>query len=174
MTNTDVLSPPAPARPAPAAHEPLLPPPRSSWTAARIVAVVLGSILGVAGLGLVTAGGTVGWAAATQRDSSGYFHTDTQRLTTDGFALTSDVIELGDEARSDVIVEDLVDVRLRATSSDPATPVFVGIARTSDVDAYLRNVAHDVVTDLDGDRAEVDHRTVDGDATPADPRAQAF
>ena len=125
--------------------------PRVGWTAGRVVLAVIGSILGLIGLGALLLGGVVTWAALTQCDD-GFFHTDDERFSSAGYAIVSDKIDLGTDAQpGDWGVEpgDLFRVRLRATSSNADVPIFIGIARTDDVEAYLTNVPHDVVRDVD-------------------------
>ena len=46
--------------------------------------------------------------------------------------------------------------------ANAVVPVFVGIGRTTDVNRYLRGIAHDVVADVDLDPFSVDYRTVTG------------
>ena len=52
-------------------------------------------------------------------------------------------------------------------------PVFVGIARTADVERYLGATAHSVLTDVNLDPFEADYRTHDGGRPPAAPADQA-
>src|SRR5262245_61684006 len=47
----------------------------SSWTAGRITALVIGSILGLVSICLLGAGGTALWADLTLRDPAGYVTT---------------------------------------------------------------------------------------------------
>jgi hypothetical protein len=154
-----------------------VPPRPSGWTAGRIVLVVIGSLLALLALGVLAAGAALTWGATTQRDDDGYFATDAEQLSSAGYAITSDEIDLGSDVRprrwgSDI--GDLVRVRFRATPVDPDQPVFVGIARSSDVDEYLADVAHDVVRDVDFDPFRVDYRTVTGDRDLAPPDEQDF
>ena len=51
-------------------------------------------------------------------------------------------------------------------------PVFVGIARTRDVDAYLDRSAHATLTDVEVDPFEADYRTTGGLTRPAAPGTQ--
>ena len=62
-------------------------------------------------------------------------------------------------------------LRVRAESND-GKPVFVGIARTSDVEDYLRGTAHDVVTDVEYDPFDADYDARRGDREPAAPARQ--
>jgi hypothetical protein len=50
--------------------------------------------------------------------------------------------------------------------------VFVGVARTADVDEYLRGSAHDVITDVDSSPFRVDYSHRDGDRAVAAPATQ--
>ena len=56
--------------------------------------------------------------------------------------------------------------------NEGGAPVFVGIARTSDVDDYLRGVDHAVVTDFDSAPFRADYREQPGRAVPAPPARQ--
>ena len=69
---------------------------------------------------------------------------------------------------------DLVRVRLRATSGDSARPIFIGIARTVDVEAYLDGVAHDVIRDVQLRPFDVQYRAVAGTREPTLPADQSF
>ena len=81
------------------------------------------------------------------RDDDGYYTSEAERLETDGFAISSDEIDL----RADPLLfspeELLGTVRIRAEAAD-GKPVFVGIGTRNDVDAYLRAVGHATVADF--------------------------
>ncbi|WP_007506966.1 DUF4389 domain-containing protein [Pseudofrankia saprophytica] len=114
------------------------------WTAGRIVTVVVGAVLGLASLGLLAAGSTGLYVDHAVRDD-GYVTTSTRSLQTPGYALTSEKVDLGPADVRAGWADVLGTVRVRAASNDPAKPVFVGIARTDDVTAYLDQVAYSVV-----------------------------
>ena len=138
-------------------------------------ALVVGSLAAFAGMGLGIAGGALVWAHSTQRDSAGYYSTSAERLETSSFALKSDQIDLGSDA-SDyrwVPGDGANVVRLQATSKG-TQPLFVGIARSADVERYLAGSAHAEVTDFDVDPFRPEMRQVDGSARPAPPASQAF
>lgn len=114
------------------------------FTTRRIVSIVAGGIVALASLGFLSAGGWATWATSTQRDASGYVTSDTHTITTAAPAITSgEVGELADRAWSGL----LGDVRIRATSTDPAAGVFIGVAPTTAVDRYLAGVTRASVTD---------------------------
>jgi hypothetical protein len=109
-----------------------------SPSAGRIAAAIGGSLIAIIAAGLVLAGIFLVWAHATQRDGNGFYTSDLRRLTTPTAALTAEGLQLGDVRGSDDWVIDAAsaDVRVRAARADGG-PVFVGIARERDLDAYL-------------------------------------
>ncbi|HWL35571.1 MAG TPA: DUF4389 domain-containing protein [Frankiaceae bacterium] len=140
-------------------------PPESRWGAGRIVAVVAGALLLMTSAGLVTAGSAALWADRAGRDSAGYLTSDDERFTTGTYAVVSDAVELHG-GRVPRALFDRVRVRVRASEG---RPVFVGIARTRDVDAYLSGVARLTV----GDGAST-RRTTDGGAPDGTPATRSF
>jgi hypothetical protein len=61
--------------------------------------------------------------------------------------------------------------RVRVTGADPATPLFVGIARTQDAVRYLAGIRHDTVSDLAGASG---YRAHPGGAPELAPSQQAI
>lgn len=134
-------SEPAAAAPAPAEEHPAEPPARpAGWTAGRVVAVVLGSVLMLAGTGPLLGGGTLLWADLALRDSDGYLGTSFWAHTP-GYAVSSGTVQV------DVVgvgwPDVLGDVRLRVEHAQ--APAFIGIARSADADRYLDGVAQTTV-----------------------------
>lgn len=149
------------------------PPPQTgtSWTAGRILLVVLGSILALLAAGLLAAGGTLLWVDRTQRDDDGFLTTPTERFESDSFAITSDSIDLL-ESESDWLFSEGVLGEVRITGEDG--DVFLGIGETRDVEAYLDGVAHDEVRDLEFDPFRVEYRQFPGGEPPGPPTKQTF
>ncbi len=144
---------------------------------ARIVSLVIGSLLALVGFGLLAGGGALGWAQATQRDDAGYFTTTTDRFATDSFALTSATVDLGDPGPNALgdWANGVVRVRVDGAGSGE---VFVGIARDADVEAYLAGVPHDsvITSERFGRSSEVTYTRENGagTSTPTSPSAQSF
>jgi hypothetical protein len=140
--------------------------------AGRIAAAVAGALAALLALGAFAAGGVLLYANG-QKDHDGYVSTNTQRFHTSTYALATGNLDLdtGGIAGDSLLGR----VRVRA-ASNAGKPVFVGIARTKDVDAYLRGTAHATVTDVEYgpfDRFDASYRTHAGER-PAPPAAQRF
>jgi hypothetical protein len=147
-------------------------PPRRS-SAAQILSLVTGSIVGLLAFGLLGAGGLALWAD-NQKDHEGYLHTRTDRFSTKTYAIATDNLEVDLGApRWIVDAGRYGHVRLVAQSRD-GKPVFVGIARTSDVSSYLRGTAHATVTDVSTDPFQATYRTSAGGAAISAPAQQRF
>jgi hypothetical protein len=121
--------------------------------AGRIVALVLGILLLLPALGLVFGG--VGVLLAHHRaGDDGFFDHDLEQLDTSTFAFTApldDVIDLTD-APQWVLDRLDIDVRVAVTAVAPTEEVFVGVADSDDVAAYLQGAAHTEVSDVEGSR----------------------
>jgi len=159
--------PPTPvAAIAPNAARPSIGP--SGWTAGRIVALCLGSVLGLVSIGMLAGGGAIAWLDHTQRDASGYLTSPTRTFATSTYAITTDRIDLGnttDLAPSSI----LGTVRIRATATNPTEPSFIGIGRHAAVVRYLSGVSHVTITSLTGGVAN--YRRYPGAAPVVPPTA---
>ena len=144
--------------------------PTETFTFGRVLQLVFGSLGLLAALAFITAGGALTWALETQRDSSGYFTTATQRLETSGHALASTSLEVDSGWPDWALGDRFASVRISATNADDAKPLFIGIARTVDVNRYLTGVEHDQVANVQTDPFTVDYDRTRG-GSPADPPA---
>lgn len=116
--------------------------PGSGWTAGRVVAVVVGSVLALVSLGLFGGGAALMWADQAMRHD-GYLTTDVATYSTGGYALASDQLDLSEGW---LLTGLIGDVRLQVTAADPARPVFVAIGPADRVAAYLSGAAYTTVT----------------------------
>jgi hypothetical protein len=158
----------------PAAGAPGQPPPRTGWTAGRVVAVVFGVLLILASFGFLAGAGLALVADQVVRDDDGFVTSTDHDLSTSSHALVSDRVDLESADAPDAFLADrlLGDVRLRVTSVDPAADIFVGIAPTAQVRAYLADVEYVVVDDIsDGNAFQTTHP---GDLAPESPVEQDF
>jgi hypothetical protein len=142
--------------------------PRKRRSAARIAAVVTGAVASLIAIGLVGLGAVALWGDS-QKDEKGYLSTDSQRFGASTRALATDNLDVDLDGGERILdSSDLGDVRLEV-ASQTGKPVFVGIARTDDVAAYLRDVAHSTVSDIDSDPFEANYTPVGGQRKPAAP-----
>jgi hypothetical protein len=142
---------------------------RSNWTAGRVIGMVFASIGGLIGLALVAGGVAVLVAYAFDRDHDGYFNSDRKQLTSATYAITTKKINLGADELDWAPDAILPNVRVQV---DAKRPVFVGIGPDADVDRYLGDVAHDELTDIDGDHPEFNPHGGGAPRTP--PGRQGF
>ena len=139
----------------------------------RIAAFIAAGLLGLFSLGLVAGGALMLWGDA-QKDDNGFISTDTERFATNTHAMTTDNLDV-DVASVDWILDRDRWGKLRLdVEPRGGKPLFVGIARTSDVDRYLRGSDRDLVTDIDFSPFRADYRPLAGDAKPQRPAAQDF
>ena len=142
----------------------------SRWSGGRIAAVVIGSLLVLLSLVLLGAGGTGLWADRTQREG-GYVTTGVHEFSTTGSALATVSTELGSAGLGWLYAPSLLGkVRIRVTPTNPGSALFVGIGSSTDVDRYLGNVNHTVITDFWDENVE----TVAGGAPATAPGKQDF
>jgi hypothetical protein len=142
------------------------------WSAARVVAVVLGALGAVLGLSLLVAGGAL--VAAGGKDN-GYLTDGEATLRSQGYAVT--VREIGVPGSIPDFVADsgeLGQVRVRAASEAAGTPLFVGIAPRADLDRYLTGVDNDELRDFEVDPFRADYRRHAGGPPATPPGEQPF
>jgi hypothetical protein len=137
---------------------------RSAGTAAAITAAVTGLVafvLVLAGLGLL-------WANHHFKDGDGYVGTGSHRLAASSRAITAGDMNIDNPTWAD---GGWGTIRLRASSSKP---VFIGVAPTRDVDAYLRGVDRSELEDVDLSPFRASYVAHRGERSPAAPAGQHF
>lgn len=140
----------------------------------RPILIVLGALLGIIALAMLAGGAVLTWAHATQRDADGFYNTPDYEISTDGYALVSESLDLFLENEPQWLGLSDVEVRLRTTPLTAETDLFVGIAPSDEVTAYLAEVPHDVVTRVGGDADDVSYQGEPGSAAPPAPGEQDF
>jgi hypothetical protein len=121
-------------------------------SAGHIVAIVIGCFMLLPGLSLVVGGGAIALAQAVATDDDGYFTFTLDRVESDGVAVATTDLWLDDvEGDASPWMLDWLDLDLRLRVDGAATTddVFVGIARTSDVERYLSRAAYSEIVRLD-------------------------
>lgn len=177
MTNTLDSTPPLPDAPPPPRFTP--PPARQisrrERTPGHIIAIILGCLLLLPGVGLLAGGTTVAVGQAVATDSDGYFRFTLDRLGSDGVAVATTDLWLDDvEGDASPWVFDFLDVdlRLRVQGAGDTDDVFVGIARSADVARYLDDAAYSEIVEVDHHAPRYEQVIGDGSVEP--PTEQDF
>jgi hypothetical protein len=147
--------------------------PTKRSTGARIAAFAGAGVVGLLAL-VVLAAGAIGLWANGQKNHEGYLATGSDRFATTTYALATENLDVDSRGAGWLINSDRYGkVRLKV---DPHAdkPVFVGIARTSDVTRYLRDSAHATVTDVSYSPFRAEYRTQRTGGHPALPGDQRF
>jgi hypothetical protein len=118
---------------------------------------------------MLAGGGALLWADQTQRDD-GYLTSPSEQFESSSYAIVSEPIDLvsSDPDVADWFLSDdvLGDVRLTVTGQN----IFLGVARSAEVDAYLGAVERDRVSDLD----PPEYERTGGGAPESSPAEQNF
>ena len=140
---------------------------------ARIAALVSAALIAVLSLGLLAAAGWGLWGDSPKRDH-GYISSGYHRYTSPAHAIATENLDVGLDGPLDLIDRSAYgSVRLTVTPSSDK-PVFIGIARSRDVDAYLARTSRDLVADLDLSPFRVEYDREPGNGRPVTPDPQHF
>lgn len=133
----------------------------------RLTAIIAGGVLASLALVVLAIGASAAWLD-DRKDADGYYMTSSERFATPTHALATESLDIDDDIPGDVSGTVRFDVR-----GNGSEPVFVGIARSRDVDAYLAGAAHATLTDVEVDPFAADYRTTTGGgAAPAAPASR--
>ena len=135
----------------------------------RILPVVLGSLLALAGAGVLAAGGAGLIVDRTQRDAAGYVMSSTESVSTRTYALVSERVDAKVDGADWAAGDLLGTIQIR---SESGARVFVGIGRASAVDEYLAQSRHAEVRDLASHHET--HIVSGGSSAPQQPLHQTF
>jgi hypothetical protein len=117
-------------------------------TTGSVVALIAGVVLVLTGGGLSIGGGSL-LALNGARGNDGFIATRTLTLSTATAAITAEDITIHPAHMGGRDVAALQAMRVTVTG-DGGTPLFLGVARQSDVDAWLGGTAHDRLTGMYG------------------------
>src|SRR5215210_87557 len=133
-----------------------------------IALVVTGALASLFAAGILAIGGLALWGDS-QKDSDGYISTDTHQFESGTRAPATENLDIDlDDADWAMDTADLGKVRVQVDSRDDK-PVFVGIARSSDVEDYLAGVSHSTLTDVSTSPFEADYDHHAGNHRPVSP-----
>ena len=114
--------------------------------AGRIGLIVTGALAALLASALLAGGGAALYGQV-KKDDDGYLTSEAHRFDTGTRALATENLDV-DLGAADTLADDLGRVKIEAKSND-GKPLFVGIARTSDVERYLHGVPHSTVRDVE-------------------------
>jgi len=147
---------------------------RPGRSAGRRGLMITGALAGALALALLAGGGALVWAHGTKEDGGGYYATGSKHLTTPTYAFVTEDLDIGTDGPGPLFRNGrLGTVRVTATGTR-AHPIFVGIARKSQIASYLGSVSHDAITDFEVDPLSVTSARRAGDARPSAPSKQTF
>lgn len=150
-------------------------PVRRTRTAGHIVAIVIGCLALVPGLAMVAGGGAIAVGQAVATDEDGYFRFTLDRVESSGVAIATTDLWLDDvEGDASPWLLDWLDLdlRLRVEGANATDDVFVGIARSADVERYLSATTFSEMVELD-ERTPT-YREVSGNSSIDPPNDQDF
>ena len=139
--------------------------------AMRIAAFIAAGVLGLLSLGLLAGGGIMLWGDS-QKDETGFLTTDGARFATNTHAMSTDNLDV--DGLDWIVGRDRWGSLRLEVEPRGDEPLFVGIARTADVERYLGDVDRDLVTDIGLDPLRGDYRELSGDERPTRPAAHDF
>jgi hypothetical protein len=147
--------------------------PAARRSSGKTGAIIGASIAALVAVGFIAAGVLSLWGNS-QEDKHGYLASGKDRYAASTYALATDNLDVDLDAAGWIVNRDeFGKVRLEVESHD-AKPVFVGIARTSDVSDYLRGTAYTSVSDIDYSPFRASYSDHDGGGRPAMPADQSF
>jgi len=137
-------------------------------------ALVGASVTGLVAFALFLAGGLLLWADGHYKDADGFLGTPSQRFETDSYAITTPKLEVGAGVPGFLLKADRYGTIRLETLAKGGKPLFVGIARTRAVDAYLKGTAHSEVSNIDYAPFRARYARHDGARPPGPPGEQSI
>lgn len=143
-------------------------------SAGRIVLLVFGILLVLGSFGLLIGGGVTLAFDNTFKDDQGFYNTGSVPINSASPAIVTEPADIHVDNFWLARNSNLVSVKIEASNSDSSKPIFIGIARESDMDKYLGNVSYDTITDVTWENSELNFTHHSGNNTIATPTSQTF
>lgn len=150
--------------------------PARGWTALPVIGLAIGSLAVLFALVAGAAGAALLVADTELRDSDGYLMSGRHQIATNGYAVSTEDLEIQVDAGTGDLPRRLIGTVKIAAATESGRPLFVGIARAGEVAPYLAGVAHAVIVDLEGSgrRLAPQYRYVEGTAPAMIPGVAEF
>ena len=148
--------------------------PNKGRNAGRIVLIVVGACFVLLALLPLAAGGVLVGVHSTQRDANGFYASGANPLSTSTHALVSETLDVGTDGPDWLFRKGRLGTIRVTAEGTAARPIFIGIARQSQIDSYLQGVAHDEIKDFDLDPFTVRTVRQQGASSPARPAGQTI
>ena len=142
---------------------------RGGSKAGAIVALVLGILLALLGVGGII-GGVASAAVLNQQDGDGYLTAPMRSFSTTSYALVSPPAEISVAE----VPFDVGRIRFTAESTEPGGEVFIGIGPKTEVRKYLNGVHTSEITEVRISPFRVQYRDTTGPVVPSAPDKQDF
>ncbi|MBN1191092.1 MAG: hypothetical protein JXA46_15150 [Dehalococcoidales bacterium] len=118
-------------------------------SAGRIVLLVFGILFVLVAFGLLMGGGIIKAVDSAFKDSDGYFTTGFNSIEAGSSMIVSEKAEIRMDTGWKGYSESPFKIKIEARNDDQDKPVFIGIARESDMKKLLKGRAYDEITDFD-------------------------
>ena len=148
--------------------------PNKGRNAGRIVLIVVGACFVLLALLPLGAGGVLVGVHSTQRDANGFYASGANPLSTPTHALVSETLDVGTDGPDWLFRKGRLGTIRVTAEGTAARPIFIGIARQSQIDSYLQGVAHDEIKDFDPRSVHGYDRPSAGRMSPARPAGQTI
>ena len=141
---------------------------------AGAAALIGAAITGLIAFTLFLGGGLLLWANDHYKDADGYLSTGSQRFDSAEYAITTPSLQVGAGAPGFLIKADRYgEIRLE-TMAKGGRRLFVGVARTADVQRWLRGTSYSEVSDIDYAPFKAAYAQHHGTRKPGPPARQTF
>jgi hypothetical protein len=143
-------------------------------SAGRIILLIFGILFVLVSLGLIAGGGVILAFEGSFKDSEGFYTIHDIPVRIDSLALVTSPADFHFEPGWWWGHRNPLTVKVEATNAIEGKSIFIGIARTIDLDRYLGNVNYDEVTGFSVSPSHLDLSRHTGSALPAPPSSQNF
>jgi hypothetical protein len=149
--------------------------PKRAMSGGRLALLTVAILTVLVALSALIAGTVLLVVNHTERDSSGFFSTSREPLTTNSYAIVSDKLDVGTSGPDWLFQEGrLATIRVQGRNQDPARELFIGVAPAAQVDRYLAGTRYATITDLSFNPFRATYRSSAGSSAPAPPGDKTF